>query len=220
MLVVFAAASFAQQKKSDLEQAGFKGKVKTIKVEETRFSSKTGKAVEGKKFQTEIQNYSDNGMLLKAVRYDSGSPIDFFYSYDSKGKRLELSRTATSSTRITTEYKYDGNGNKIEEVQNGDQGLVNKITYTYDAQGRAAERKIFNKQGLFARRVYTYAAGWNPTEEAEYDPKGALGAKQGYSYELDPTGNWIKRTTFAQGTSNGKAYSEPAAVTYRTITYY
>jgi hypothetical protein len=220
IVVVLAGPSVAQQRKSDLEQAGFKGKVKTVKIEETRLSSKTGKPVEGKRIHTETQSYGENGMLVKAVRYDSGSPVDFFYSYDSKGKRLELSRTATSSTRINTEYKYDANGNKIEEVQIGDEGLVNRIVYAYDAQGRPAERKIFNKQGLFARRAYTYGADGNPTEEAEFDPKGALSAKQGYSYELDPTGNWIKRTTFAQGTSNGKSYSEPAAVTYRTITYY
>jgi antitoxin component YwqK of YwqJK toxin-antitoxin module len=220
LIGALAVASVAQQKKSDLEQAGLKGKVKSVKFEETRFSTKTGKSVEGKRVHTETQNYGENGILVKSVRYDSGSPVDYFYSYDSKGKRLELSRSATSSTRINTEFKYDANGNKLEEVQMGDEGLVNRIVYVYDAQGRPAERRIFNKQGLFARRAYTYGADWNPTEEAEYDPKGALSAKQGYSYELDPTGNWIKRTTFAQGTSSGKAYSEPAAVTYRTITYY
>jgi hypothetical protein len=220
LAVALVVPSSAQQRKSDLEQAGFKGKVKTVKLEETRFSSKSGKPVESKRIHVETQSYGENGMLVKSTRFDSGAPVDYFYSYDSKGKRLELSRTAISSTRINTEYKYDANGNKIEEVQMGDEGLVNKIVYVYDAQGRPTERRIFNKQGLFARRAYTYAADANPTQEAEYDPKGALAAKQGYSYELDPTGNWIKRTTFAQGTSNGKAYSEPAAVTYRTITYY
>ena len=212
--------SGAQQKKSDLEHAGLKGKVKTIKLDEAKFSNKSGKPVEGKRVQLETQNYGENGMLVKAVRIDAGMRGEYFYSYDAKGSRLELIRSSVSSSHVKTEFKYDADGNRLEEVQTGDEGLVNKIEFVYDSKGRPTQRRIFNRQGLFARRTYAYGAGSDPKEEAEYDSKGSLVGKQSYSYEPDSTGNWIKRITFSVGTINGKSYIEPATATYRTITYY
>jgi len=220
LAVALVAPSGAQQKKSDLEHAGLKGKVKTVKVDEAKFSNKSGKLVEGKRVQLETQNYGENGMLVKSVRIDAGARGDYFYSYDASGSRLEFIRNATSSSRVKTEFKCDANGFRIEEVQTGDEGLVAKIVSVYDAKGFRTERRMYNKLGLFARRTYTYGADGNPTEEAEYDPQGGLVGKQSYSYELDPTGNWIKRITSVQGMSEGKPVSEPAEVTYRTITYY
>ncbi|HSB11066.1 MAG TPA: hypothetical protein VLM38_16375 [Blastocatellia bacterium] len=210
----------AQQKKTDLEHAGLLGKVKTVKVEEAKISNKSGKPGEGKRVHVETQSYSDHGVLTKAIRFDAGRATDYFYSYDSSGNRLEFNRTAVGEARLKTEFKLDAVGNRIEETQTGEQGLVNKIVCIFDAKGRMVEKRIFNKQGLFARRAYAYGADANPTHEIEYDSKGALVGQQSYAYEVDSTGNWIKRTTSTQGTSGGKAVAEPAEVTYRTITYY
>ena len=220
LAVALAGLSGAQQRRSDLEHAGLKGKVKTVKVQEAKLSNKSGKQVEGKRVQLETQNYSENGMLVKSVRYDAEKRGDYFYSYDSSGSRLEFIRNATSSSRVKTEFKYGANGYRLEEVQTGDEGLVAKLVSVYNAKGLRTERRMYNNQGLFARRTYMYGADGNPTEEAEFDPKGGLVGKQSYSYELDPTGNWTKRITSAQGISNGKPVTEPAEVTYRTITYY
>ena len=218
--VALVGPSGGQQRKSDLDHAGLLGKVKTVKIEEAKLSNKSGKPAEGKRVQLETQSYGENGMLVKSVRIDAGLRGDYFYSYDGNGSRLELIRSSVSSSHVKTEFKYDANGNRLEEVQTGDEGLVGKTVNVYDARGRCTERRLFNKQALFARRTYKYAADANPTEEAEYDPKGALVGKQSYSYELDTTGNWIKRITSTQGMSNGKPVTEPADATYRTITYY
>ena len=218
--MTLACYAGAQQKKSDLEHAGLKGKVKSVKVEEAKITNKSGKQAESKRVQAETQNYGENGMLVKAVRYDADKRGDYFYNYDSSGNRLEFIRNATSSSRVKTEFKYDANGYRIEEVQTGDEGLVAKVISVYDANGRRTERRMYNKQGLFARRTYAYGPDGNPSEEAEYDPKGGLVGKQVYSYELDSTGNWIKRITSSHGMSDGKPVIEPAEVTYRTITYY
>lgn len=220
LAVALVGPSGAQQKKSDLEHDGLKGKVKTLKVEESRFSNKSEKPLEGKRAQIETISYGENGMLVRSNRFDDGRPGTYFYSYDASGNRFELIRLATSSSRLKTEFKYDADGNRIEEVQSGDEGLVNKIVFVYDSKGRPTERRIYNRQGLFARRTYTYGADVNPKEEAEYDPKGGLVGKQSYSYEPDPTGNWIKRITFSYATIDGKPHIEPAVATYRTITYY
>ncbi len=220
LAVALVGPSSGQQRKSDLEHAGLLGRVKTVKVEEAKLSNKSGKPVEGKRVLLEIQSYGENGRLAKSVRIDAGQRGDYFYSYDASGNRLELIRSSVSSSHVKTEFKYDANGNRLEEVQTADEGLVDKTVNVYDAKGRCTERRLFNKQGLFARRTYTYAADANPIEEAEYDPKGALVGKQTYSYELDSTGNWIKRITSTQGMSNGKPVTEPADATYRTITSY
>jgi len=220
LAVALVGPSGAQTRKSDLEHAGLLGKVKTVKVEEAKLSNKSGKPVEGKRILLETQSYGENGRLAKSVRIDAGQRGDYFYTYDANGNRLELIRSSVSSSHVRTEFKYDASGNRLEEVQTADEGLVGKTVNVYDAKGRCTERRLFNKQGLFARRTYIYAADANPIEEAEYDPKGALVGKQTYSYELDSTGNWIKRITSTQGMSNGKPVSEPAEATYRTITYY
>jgi hypothetical protein len=218
--ISIVAPSGAQQKKSDLEHAGLKGKVKTIKIEEAKLSIKSGNQVEGRRVQLETTNYGENGMLVKSVRYDADKRGDYFYNYDSSGSRLEFIRSATSSSRVKTEFKYDAGGYRLEEEQTGDTGLIAKVVSVYDARGLRTERRMYSKQGLFARRTYTYGADINPTEEAEYDPKGGLVGKQAYSYELDSTGNWIKRITSSHGMIGGKPVTEPVAVTYRTITYY
>jgi YD repeat-containing protein len=218
--VALVGTSRAQQRKSDLEHAGLLGRVKTVKVEEAKLSNKSGKPVEGKRVLLETQSYGENGRLAKSVRIDAGQRGDYFYTYEGDGSRLELIRSSVSSSHVRTEFKYDASGNRLEEVQTADEGLVGKTVNVYDAKGRCTERRLYNKQGLFARRTYKYAADANPIEEAEYDPKGALVGKQTYSYELDSTGNWIKRITSTQGMSNGKPVTEPAEATYRTITYY
>ncbi|MFY9556467.1 MAG: hypothetical protein WAV47_17270 [Blastocatellia bacterium] len=220
MAVALAPPAGAQQRKSDLEHAGLKGKVRTVKIEQAKLSNKSGKPVEGKRVQIETQSYGENGMLVKAVRIDAGLRGDYFYSYDGAGNRLELIRNSTSSSRVKTEFKYDANGNRLEEVQTGDEGLVARIVSVYNSSGLRTERWMYNKQGLFARRTYSYGADGNPIEEAEYDPKGALAGKQSYSYELDSTGNWTRRVTSVLIANNGKSSSEPAETTYRTITYY
>ena len=219
-MAVALVVAIAQQKKTDLEHAGLRGKVKSVKIEQAKISNKSGKQVEGKRVQVETQNYGENGMLVKAVRYDDDKRGDYFYNYDSAGSRLEFIRNAVTSSRVKTEFKYDANGYRIEEVQTGDEGLVARVVSLYDAKGQRTERRMYNKQGMFARRTYAYGPDGNPSEEAEYDAKGGLVGKQGYSYELDSTGNWIKRITSSQGMSDGKPVSEPAEVTYRTITYY
>lgn len=218
--VALVAPSRAQQKKSDLEHAGLKGKVKSIKIEQAKITTKSGKQVEGKRVQLETQTYNKDGMLVKSVRYDGDRRGDYFYDYDSSGNRLEFIRSAISSSRVKTAFKYDANGYRTEEVQDGDQGLVARVVSVYNTSGLRTERRMYNKQGLFARRTYTYGADSNPIEEAEFDPKGDLVGKQRYTYELDSTGNWIKRVTLSQGMSDGKPVSEPAEVTYRTITYF
>jgi len=220
VVLVPVVASVGQQKKTDLEHGGLKGKIKTVKVEEAKLSNKSGKSVEGKKVQLETTTYGENGMLVKSVRVDAGARGDYFYSYEANGNRLELIRNAVTQSRVKTEFKYDGNGSRVEEVQTGDEGLVAKTTYVYDSKGRCTEKRLFNKQGRFARRTYAYKNDDNPTEEAEFDPKGGLVGKQSYSYELDSNGNWTKRITSRDMVSNGKQVSEPAEVTYRTITYF
>jgi YD repeat-containing protein len=220
LILIIAIVAHGQQKKNDLEQAGLKGKVKTIKVDSAKISNKTGQPVEGKKVTIETTNYGENGMLVKSVRVDRGERGDYFYSYDASGNRLELIRNSTASSRVKTEFKYDASGNRTEENQTGEAGPVGKVEYFYDAKGNCVEKKLYNKQALFARRIYAYGADGNPSEEVEYDTKGSIVGKQSYTYELDSTGNWTKRMTSAQGMSNGKQIVEPAEVTYRTITYY
>src|SRR5687767_12639269 len=100
VVAALVAAAVAQQKKTDLEHAGLKGKVKSVKIEESKISYKSGKQVEGKRVQLETTNYGENGMLVKSVRFDADKRGDYFYDYDSSGARIEFIRNATSSSRV------------------------------------------------------------------------------------------------------------------------
>ena len=219
LAVVLAAPCGAQQKESDTKHEGLAGKVKSVKTEEAKVSTKAGKLLEGKRQFLSSDSYNEAGALVKAKKILVDSPADYFYSYDANGDRSEFVRLSTRSKRGITRFKYDARGKRIEQEYSDDEVWL-KTAYVYDTQGRRTEASSFGKQGLLFKTTYTYDAHGQVSVEIEYDSKGAVRGTKSYAYELVASGNWTKRTTSEQVAKNGQTSFEPVEVTYRTIVYY
>ena len=231
----------AKKLKSDAEDKGVKGKVKTIFTETENLD---GSWAVTKRKPSEMEYYNEQGNLTKTVSYDyRGNPFQIeVYGYvtgdrvsDFKSIQYEYdpppmvigpavsspSPKYDSRYSYKYKYKYDDKGNLIEEFLYSSNGQV--VTRTvYNIKGNQKESLSYSKDGsINAKYVYTLDDKGNEIEEADYQVKDdSIRTKYSYSYEFDAHGNWIKKTTSKWVTKDGKSQYEPYSVAYRTIIYY
>ncbi len=227
--------------KSDVQDEGFKGKVKKV-IEESEDLSGTW-SVQGRKMSS-ITYFNDKGNLVQRDSYDfKGFPFSIaVYGYID-GKRV--------STDNST--KYDDNPpimaprptSKNEEVLSKpdlrykmsyefkylDESLVEKIwrfntgklwlKYEYKYSKNIVEEIVYTADGKINQHyVNILDDNGNKLEERSLDVLKIYGEKKyNYEYVFDGQGNWIKRITVFEETRNNVA-SKISWVTYRTITYY
>ena len=95
-------------------------------------------------------------------------------------------------------------------------------TSEYDLKGVKTQNQYFPIEGatLTGRESYKYDEKGNISEMTLVNADGSLLSKEGYKYEYDSVGNWVKMTTSVAVVENGRVGFEPTEVTYRTIFYY
>ena len=95
-------------------------------------------------------------------------------------------------------------------------------TSEYDLKGVKTQNQYFPIEGatLTGRESYKYDEKGNISEMTLVNADGSLLSKEGYKYEYDSVGNWVKMTTSVAVVENGRLGFEPTEVTYRTIFYY
>lgn len=227
--------------KSDAEDEGLRGKVRTVTVENEDLSGTW--SVGGRK-KSAVEHYNEQGNLTKRESFDyRGNPSDItVYGY-LDGNRVsntesiqhnynpppmlvaapagEAAPKYDSRYSYKFTYKYDGKGNLIEEVWYGNDGKL-WLRYVYNFKGNQKERLVYSADGsLNQRSLHTLDAKGNEVEEIIYEPRdNSIRSKYSYVYEFDAKGNWTKRTASKRATKDGSALFEPYSVTYRTITYY
>lgn len=121
-------------------------------------------------------------------------------TFDSKA------RIVSDVTSLAIDFEYANT--KIKEI--------NRRAYILSAikelQNTCRAKKTtysYNKNGQLERMTFS---GWTENVNKDID--------QQYSYEYDPQGNWIKRTTLEWGPDElGKRALMPKSITIRTITY-
>ncbi|MGA9994631.1 MAG: hypothetical protein WBP93_04405 [Pyrinomonadaceae bacterium] len=245
LLLVFQAS--AQKQKSDREDAGLKGKVKTLATEVAYISNQSGTWVEGKRQPSATESYDINGNLTKRDSYDyMGNPFQSsVYSYIDGDRVVSTHNThiqhdydpppsvsatprpnqvsSTSNPQYTgkLKYKYDDKGNRTEIAwYRNDGSLAVRDVSVFNPKGNRVEMTSYEANGSMRRKAtYIYDAQGNITETL-YHSSRPLDERYSYTYEFDAKGNWIKRKTFKWVTKNGRSYFEPYEVTYRTIAYY
>ncbi len=231
----------AKRPRSDAEDDGLKGKVKTVFSESEDLSGTW--AVKERK-PSSMEYYNELGNLTKRDSYDyRGNPSDItVYGY-LDGDRVSNSKSieyeynpppmmiATPAGEPKPKYdprysyklkfKYDGQGRLAEEDWYGNEGKL-WLRYVYSYKGNQKEELVYSADGsLNQKYLYTLDNKGNDAEEIIYETKGnAVKSKYSYSYEFDSQGNWTKRTTSKLVTKDGKSFFEPSYLTYHTITYY
>lgn len=239
----------ARRPKSDAEDAGLKGRVKSVFSEEQDLS---GTWTVQKRKPSSAEYYNERGDLTKTELYDyMGNLFQItVYGYiggervsDSKeieheynpppllvasvaGGSKEKSKF-DSRYQFKYGYRYDERGRLVEETLYLSSGKLSTRT-VHNYKGNQEETLTYDEEGglnpkhsLTDKRVATLDAQGNEIEESYYDTgSNSVKDRYSYAYEFDAQGNWVKRTTSKWATKDGKQQFVPDSVTYRTIIYY
>ena len=225
----------SKMRRSDLETANLKGKVKTV-VEESE--DLTGDAFQqGRIFAAEYF-YNADGFQTREISYDMrGNPVQiaaYGFIENALAVRFGKIRKPSEQTAPITEKPKDLRFDL-------------KFKYVFDKQGRVTESKYYRPGGELSSRTLTiYTA--NKTEAQNFNAQGELVSKtfqtfdeKGnliesffqmlkptvieykaiYKYEsVDEKGNWTRRILSEWRTEDGKSFYEPVKIQYRTFVYY
>jgi hypothetical protein len=230
--------------KSDAEDAGLKGRVKSEAHENVYFKEVGGALTEGESKSGGKAYYDERGNVTRTVTYWDGNPSDVtVYGY-LDGNRVSHVGTVYYEHDIAVAIPF---GDAAAARPKFDPRYSYRYAYKYDDKGRLTEEDRYLSNGELAERyvrVYsgdqmqrlTYIAGdslskksvetldaqGRSVDEADYDVKtGAVKEKYSRTYDsFDAQGNWTKLTTYKWAEKDGKGQFVPDHVTYRTITYY
>jgi hypothetical protein len=228
--------------KSDAEDAGLKGKVKSI-LQENEYI-KGEKAGSPKKKDLE-QLYNELGNLTNSVFYDdtSGFPFEIVvYGYldghrVSRQSLIEYGNelrvpippgTTSSAVKLDKRfdywfaYKYDSAGQLAEKVTYNSSGRI-WTRFVYKRTNNSVEEILYDENGkLNSRSIITHDEKGNEIKRVDVDAPLA-GSSEVYTYdyvEFDSTGNWTKRVISQTRTINGRSQDGWVIREERTITYY
>jgi hypothetical protein len=153
---------------------------------------------------------ADGGTGFRTTRLRPQPPLD-----------APLERSAKGEYTFVRSYFYDGAGKPLQETlfsgQASDPGKAFAISrFVYGATGQLTEitRTAAQTSRLLDKVVYTYGRQKMIEQEMVYGPENLLLRRLAFSYEVDATGNWTRRTGTRLDDDTGHAI-----VTIRTITY-
>jgi hypothetical protein len=180
-------------KKTDLDEKGLKGKVKSVEEIKHNAVVKFGEATKGEKMSSFLFKYDEKGNLIERNEYNSDN-----------------------SLKIKTTYKYDEKGNRIGLNQYNSAGSLNsKETYKYDEKGNRIELNWYISDGSLYTCKYDEKGNW--IEGNFYNSNGSLYRRGIAEYKYDNKGNWIELNSYKE--KSGKA-KEADEITERKIEYY
>jgi len=200
------------EKKNDLKEYGFKGKVKYVEEKTYYVMKKFGEAQKDKLKEYRLISFKKDGYILNET---SSYGIKKF-KYDSNGNKIEASlHNSSGSLDWKTKYKYNSKRNKIEaNFYNSDGILEGKSKYKYDSKINIIEENHYYSDGtLYLKTIYKYDLKGNKVESCNYSFDGSLDMKETYKYVYDSKENWIKKIVKDE---NGGAKE----ITERKIVYY
>ena len=95
------------------------------------------------------------------------------------------------------------------------------MTYSFDLEGRLGEQTTYDSNmQIFSRTTYTYDVQGNEVERTDYEKDGSITNVVLFEYEVDKTGNWVKKKMTIKRPNDGQMNVGALAVYYRTITYH
>lgn len=203
--ISFVLFSFTdgKKKKTDVEDEGLKGKVKSVRVyryysiDDKTFSinhltmSKTDSSYHLK------VNYDEKGNLL-GWEGNKGEKL-LTITFNKSGYRYTATKFNTDGIRTYLDsFFYDTKGNMIEDkgfAYRGDTLLLAcKNKYEFDSKGNMTKMFSYASTNEIGDKwLYKYDANGNQTEQTEYSPKGIFLQKRIYKY--DDKGN-VSETSF------------------------
>lgn len=183
------------------ETYGFKGAVRTVISEETKYENRSGRRVEGPRKISSKFAFDVDGFFLEDVRYigdgrksvtsyEKGKTTDTVYAADGSIESKEVT-TLGEGQRITGITYYDRQGalthKKIYryeadrplgiETYSADMTLLQKEIYVYNSRGLSAIEQYDGEGTLLDRRSYESEIRDNRSESLSYDADGTYRGK-------------------------------------------
>lgn len=156
LLGLMLATTVMAQKKSDREEMGLAGPVRSLTME----TQEPEKA----RIKVEQINFDKSGNRTEVLKFSSDGTVQgkTVYSRDARANLVsETSYGASGAVYSKISHAYDASGRRSETLAiNGEGKTTSKTSYTYDDAGRLAEeiREAENFLGRLESRktVYTY----------------------------------------------------------------
>lgn len=228
-ILLFTLSSFGQQKMSERELDGLKGKVKSVTTVREVTESKNYADNSLGKLRNLVELYNENGVPTETIDNEyNDRTVYAFIDGDLTSKSFQIVEKETLRAVITgskTEskaekpkdnryglkftYKFDDKGLISEKKVYGNTGvLFNKIVYKYDGNNVLAEELRYDDgTDLNDQYFYKYDASGNLVEEKQvlHRPNKNIVSMSKYgNYKIDSQGNWIERTVTSLGEFQGK----------------
>ncbi|HEV7859850.1 MAG TPA: hypothetical protein VGO91_14635, partial [Pyrinomonadaceae bacterium] len=219
----------AQKLKSDAEDDGLKGKVKTIFSDEEDLTGTwtvIGRKPHARAYYNERGNltkeeafdYRGNVSNITVYGYIDGERASKYgyiqYEYDPPPMMMPAAPGQPKpihDKRYTNKYryKYDDKGKLIERLNYGNDGKL-RSRYVYLYNGNQKEGQYYSDDELYRKELMTLDAQGNEIERTSIEQKPNMTTKYSYTYEFDAKGNWIKKTTSKLVTKDGKSSLVPS----------
>jgi hypothetical protein len=145
------------RKKSDREQDGLRGSVRSVRVESASVSRIAGLFTRERRRLIRIADYDIDGNKIKQINYNSGGrdKQTEIYSHDSEGRKTEWV-VKQEDVVIRTVYRYyDSQVEAVEQVMGGST-IIRKYRNTFDASGNQTEASYSDDRGTYIKAHYTY----------------------------------------------------------------
>jgi hypothetical protein len=196
LFVLSSGAVRAQttQAKSELEQSGLAGRVKSLETWRIEYALREGVSVEGRRVLVRKTTYDEQGRKAEDVSYDqSGSPSRrAVYAYDAEGRSTGydefsglLDKSLANPRRHV--YKLDGVGRRVEyTVYESDGAVASRFTYAYDAEGNKTEEASYSWNGSrTGKLVYAYDVRGQVLTETSYNADESVSWKSVNVYDSE-----------------------------------
>lgn len=160
------SAQQLQNKTTQVESDGYKGKVKQVKQGFYKAIETAGEPQQGE-IATEPVNEN------------------YLYKYDETGKLIEdiyYNKDGSINFRLT--YKHDDNGLIIEKYRwNAEGVLENKFNFDFDSESKIIERRSYNAKGkIYYKSQFKYNANGKLIEKTSYANDDTFDGKETYTY--------------------------------------
>jgi hypothetical protein len=201
MVCLFLNCGFSlkeKHKKNDLEQYGYRGTVKSVRMIDYLVEDKFGELIKTIKTIDLYVLFNSKGYRIQSIVYPNdielNKPVSTeIHKYDDKEQMVEtITLKPDSSLKIRTIYKYDNNGNKIEECWFDPDGSVSmKYFFIYgNNRNKSEERWCRADSSIVCKYIFKYDEKDNLIESDCVQPNGSLKSKKICKY--DNNGNLLE----------------------------
>jgi TonB family protein len=225
-------------KKTDRDFDELNGPVRSVRVDVEDYQNQPGNPKTATR-SFEIKAYDVSGRATEVIRGFEKECVSSrdVYSYDAEGGRTQTiyaddslaaggksdpSQPPASPLVHKQVFKMNKSGERSEAHEYDNSGKFwRKTLYKYDDKGRVKEeiQEIEETKSIFYHCEFKYSDSGLPSERTcEYPGLGR--ERTQYAYELDATGNWIKKTAKVSRIAPNGWVNASTLILHREFQYY